>query len=102
MLAAMARLAEEMRAIRRDIHCHPELAFNERRTSALVAERLRSWGIPVHEQIGKTGVVGVLTAGTSDRAIGLRADMDALPIQEATGAPHASIHQGVSHSCGHD
>jgi amidohydrolase len=102
MLAAMAKLAEEMRAIRHDIHCHPELGFNEWRTSALVAERLRAWGIPVHERIGKTGLVGVLTAGTSDRAIGLRADMDALPIHEATGAPHASIHQGISHSCGHD
>jgi hippurate hydrolase len=102
MLAAMAKLAEEMRAIRHDIHCHPELGFNEWRTSALVAERLRAWGIPVHERIGKTGLVGVLTAGTSDRAIGLRADMDALPIHETTGAPHASIHQGVSHSCGHD
>ncbi len=102
MLAAMAELAEEMRAIRHDIHCHPELGFNEWRTSTLVAERLRAWGIPVHERIGKTGLVGVLTAGTSDRAIGLRADMDALPIHEATGAPHASIHQGISHSCGHD
>jgi amidohydrolase len=102
MLAAMAELAEEMRAIRRDIHCHPELGFNEWRTSALVAERLRAWGIPVHERIGKTGLVGVLTAGTSDRAIGLRADMDALPIHETTGAPHSSIHQGISHSCGHD
>jgi amidohydrolase len=102
MLAAMAKLAQEMRAIRHDIHCHPELGFNEWRTSALVAERLRAWGIQVHERIGKTGLVGVLTAGTSDRAIGLRADMDALPIHEATGAPHASIHQGISHSCGHD
>src|ERR1700730_636132 len=102
MLAPMAKLAEEMRAIRHDIHCHPELGFNEWRTSALVAERLRAWGIPVHERIGKTGLVGVLTAGTSDRAIGLRADMDALSIHESTGAPHASIHQGISHSCGHD
>jgi amidohydrolase len=102
MLAAMAELAEEMRATRHDIHSHPELGFNEWRTSALVAERLRAWGIPVHERIGKTGLVGVLTAGTSDRAIGLRADMDALPIHEATGAPHASIHQGISHGCGHD
>jgi amidohydrolase len=102
MLAAMSELAGEMRAIRHDIHRHPELGFNESRTSALVAERLRAWGIPVHDQIGKTGLVGVLSAGASDRAIGLRADMDALPIQETTGVPHASIHQGVSHSCGHD
>jgi amidohydrolase len=102
MLAAMSELAEEMRAIRQDIHRHPELGFNELRTSALVAERLRAWGITVHERIGKTGLVGVLSAGTSDRAIGLRADMDALRIHETTGAPHASIHQGISHSCGHD
>jgi amidohydrolase len=102
MLAAMSELAHEMRAIRHDIHRHPELGFSERRTSALVAERLRAWGITVHERIGKTGLVGVLSAGPSDRAIGLRADMDALPIHETTGAPHASIHQGISHSCGHD
>src|SRR5882724_813047 len=102
MIAAMSEFAEEMRAIRHDIHRHPELGFNERRTSALVAERLRAWGISVHEGIGKTGLVGVLSAGASDRAIGLRADMDALPIHETSGAPHASIHQGISHSCGHD
>jgi hippurate hydrolase len=102
MLAAMSELAEEMRAVRQDIHRHPELGFNEWRTSALVAERLRAWGVTVHERIGKTGLVGVISAGTSDRAIGLRADMDALRIHETTGAPHASIHQGISHSCGHD
>jgi amidohydrolase len=102
MLVAMSHLAVEMRAIRHDIHRHPELGFNERRTSALVAERLRAWGAQVHERIGKTGLVGVLSAGTSDRAIGLRADMDALPIHETTGVAHASIHQGISHSCGHD
>jgi amidohydrolase len=102
MLAAMSEFAAEMRAIRHDIHRHPELAFNEWRTAALVAERLRAWGIEVHERIGKTGLVGVLSAGTSTRAIGLRADMDALPIHESTGAPHASIHQGIAHSCGHD
>src|SRR5438270_4915565 len=102
MLTAMSNLAEEMRAIRHHIHRHPELGFKESRTAALVAERLRAWGIPVHEGIGKTGLVGVVTAGPSDRAIGLRADMDALPIHETSGAPHASIHQGISHSCGHD
>jgi len=102
MLTAMTALAKEMRAIRQDIHRHPELAFSERRTAALIAERLRAWGISVHEGIGQTGLVGVLSAGTSERAIGLRADMDALPIQETSRAPHASVHQGVSHSCGHD
>ena len=102
MLAAMSELARQMRAVRHDIHRHPELGFNERRTSSLVAERLREWGVTVHERIGKTGLVGVLSAGTSDRAIGLRADMDALPIHETSGAPHASTNQGISHSCGHD
>jgi amidohydrolase len=102
MLAAMSELARQMRAVRHDIHRHPELGFNERRTSALVAGRLREWGVTVHERIGKTGLVGVLSAGTSDRAIGLRADMDALPIHETSGAPHASTNQGISHSCGHD
>jgi amidohydrolase len=102
MLESMLPLASEMRAIRHDIHRHPELGFREVRTAALVAERLRAWGVTVHEGIGKTGVVGVLTAGTSGRTIGLRADMDALPIQEATAAPHASVHQGISHACGHD
>jgi hippurate hydrolase len=100
--AGISKLADEMRTVRRDIHRHPELAYQERRTAALVAERLRAWGITVHEHIGKTGVVGVLAAGTSERAIGLRADMDALPIVEASGAPHASIHPGVFHGCGHD
>jgi hippurate hydrolase len=102
MLEAMSALANEMRAIRHDIHRYPELGFKEVRTAALVAERLRAWGITVHEGIGKTGVVGVLNAGTAERAIGLRADMDALPIEEATGRPHASVHPGISHACGHD
>ncbi len=102
MLAAMAAWAAEMRDIRRDIHRHPELGFKERRTAALVADRLRAWGIRVHEGIATTGVVGTLGAGSSDRAIGLRADMDALPIQENSGLAHASVHQGVAHSCGHD
>jgi amidohydrolase len=102
MLKEIAAIADEMRTVRHDIHRHPELAYREERTSALVAERLRSWGIEVHERIGRTGVVGVLQAGTSSRAIGLRADMDALPIQENSGAPHASVNAGVSHMCGHD
>lgn len=102
MLKSIAAIADEMRAVRHDIHRHPELAYREERTSALVAERLRSWGIEVHERIGRTGVVGVLQAGTSSRAIGLRADMDALPIQESSGAPYASLNAGVSHMCGHD
>lgn len=88
--------------LRRDIHRHPELAFQEHRTAALVAERLRAWGYEVTTGIGGTGVVGRLRRGTSTRAIGLRADMDALPITEASGAPWSSTHPGVMHACGHD
>lgn len=88
--------------LRRDIHRHPELAFQEHRTAALVAERLRAWGYEVTTGIGGTGVVGRLRRGTSTRAIGLRADMDALPITEASGAAWSSTHPGVMHACGHD
>ena len=101
-MARMLELAGEMRAIRQDIHRHPELAYEEKRTAAIVATRLREWGIETHENIGGTGVVGVLQAGSSKRAIGLRADMDALPIHEATGLPYESVHKGCAHSCGHD
>ena len=88
--------------LRRDIHQHPELAFNERRTAALVAAQLGAWGYAVSTGLGGTGVVGQLKRGTSGRSIGLRADMDALPIAEATGAAWASCHHGVMHACGHD
>jgi amidohydrolase len=87
---------------RRDLHRHPELAFEERRTSDLVAERLESFGIEVHRGLAKTGVVGVLRAGSSERAIALRADMDALPIREANDFEHRSTADGVMHACGHD
>jgi amidohydrolase len=102
LLARVRELAVEMSAVRRDLHRHPELAYEEKRTAAVVANLLKQWGIAVHEGIGRTGVVGVIAAGSSARAIGLRADMDALPIQETSGAAHASIHTGVAHSCGHD
>jgi hippurate hydrolase len=102
LLMRMQELAPEMRAIRQDIHRHPELAYGEKRTAAIVAERLRAWGIAVHEGIGGTGVVGVLENGKSARAVGLRADMDALPIHEASGLPYESVHAGCAHSCGHD
>ena len=92
----------EMAAVRRDLHRHPELAYGEKRTASVVAKLLRDWGIEVHEGIGKTGLVGVIAGGDGNRAIGLRADMDALPIQETSGAPYASVHAGVAHSCGHD
>lgn len=87
---------------RRDLHAHPELGFAEHRTSELIASRLVEAGIEVHRAIGGTGLVGVLRSGSSDRAIGLRADMDALPIQEQTGLPYASCHPGAFHGCGHD
>jgi amidohydrolase len=102
LLTRISELAADMREVRRDLHRHPELAYGEKRTAAVVAKLLREWGIEVHEGIGKTGVVGVIAAGRADKAIGLRADMDALPIQETSGAPHASVNAGVAHSCGHD
>src|SRR5919201_4698829 len=95
-------LAGEMSAWRRDIHAHPELGFQEKRTSDFVAAQLESFGIEVHRGIGKTGVVGVLRTGKSSRSIGLRADMDALPIQEANTFAHRSKHDGRMHACGHD
>ena len=92
----------EFTAWRRDIHAHPELGFAESRTAELVAQRLASFGIEVHLGIGRTGVVGVLRNGASSRTIGLRADMDALPIEEANTFAHRSRHAGCMHACGHD
>ena len=89
-------------ALRRDIHAHPELAFDEERTAGMVARTLAEYGIEVHTGIGRTGVVGVLRSGNSGRAIGLRADMDALPITEANRFAHASRIPGRMHACGHD
>ena len=85
VIPALAADQEEMTAWRRDIHAHPELGFEEHRTSALVAGKLRSWGLEVTTGVGRTGVVGTLRVGNSTRTIGLRADMDALPIPEANG-----------------
>ena len=95
-------LIEPLIAFRRDIHAHPELGFCEHRTAGRIAEQLRALGLEVHEGIGRTGVVGVLRNGTSGRSIGLRADMDALPIQEQTNLPYASTTPGTFHGCGHD
>ncbi|MFS2034031.1 M20 aminoacylase family protein [Polaromonas sp. CT11-55] len=89
-------------ALRRDLHAHPELAFEERRTAGVVAAALRDCGLEVHEGIGGTGVVGVLRKGDSTRMVGLRADMDALPMREDTRRPYVSRHPGVHHGCGHD
>lgn len=94
--------SEEIKLIRRDIHQHPELCYEETRTSALVADKLTQWGIPVHRGLGKTGVVATIKKGSSNRAIGLRADMDALPMPEDNQFPHRSIHPNKMHACGHD
>ncbi|HET6970849.1 MAG TPA: amidohydrolase, partial [Phenylobacterium sp.] len=98
----VADLVAPLVALRRDIHAHPELGFAEHRTASIVAEALRDLGLEVHTGVGGTGVVGVLRVGGSDRSLGLRADMDALPIHEDTGLPYASRAAGVFHGCGHD
>lgn len=95
-------IAADLRALRQDIHAHPELGFEEQRTAALVARLLGEWGYEVHTGIGRTGVVGVLRNGDAGRGLGLRADMDALPIVEATGLSYSSCHAGRMHACGHD
>ena len=92
----------ELQQIRRDIHAHPELCYEEQRTADVVAARLTEWGIPVVRGLGVTGVVGIIKNGDSPRAIGLRADMDALPMQELNSFDHASRHAGKMHACGHD
>jgi hippurate hydrolase len=102
VLDSLTKQASSIAAIRRDIHAHPELCFEEIRTADLVAQKLTEWGIPIHRGMGKTGVVGILKCGTSERAIGLRADMDALPMQEFNQFAHASKHAGKMHACGHD
>jgi amidohydrolase len=97
--------AAQMASIRRDIHAHPELCFDERRTADLVADLLTAWGIPINRGLATTGVVGIIhgrDGGASGRAIGLRADMDALPLQELNTFAHASQHAGKMHACGHD
>jgi len=100
--ASFEAVVQEAIALRREIHRHPELAFRETRTSALVASNLRSWGYEVTTGVGGTGVVGVLRRGAGTKRLGLRADMDALPVQEATGLAFASEATGCMHACGHD
>ena len=103
VIEQIQRHTPELTAIRRDIHAHPEIGFQENRTAALVADCLRRWGVDrVETGIGRTGVVGVIEGRTGGPAIGLRADMDALPMQEETGLAYASVHPGVFHGCGHD
>ena len=95
-------LQGELTRIRRDIHAHPELAYEEHRTSDMVAAKLTEWGLEVHRGLGKTGVVGTLRKGNSPKAVGLRADMDALPMQETNEFEHRSTNTGRMHACGHD
>ncbi|MBE7366291.1 M20 aminoacylase family protein [Ramlibacter pallidus] len=102
LLDSIVTEAASIVAVRRDIHAHPELCFEEVRTADLVAAKLTEWGIPVHRGMGTTGVVGIVKNGTSSRAVGLRADMDALPMQEYNTFAHASKHPGKMHACGHD
>jgi len=92
----------ELTDIRRDIHAHPEIGFEEHRTAEIVAQKLTEWGVEVHRGIGGTGVVGVLRRGNGQASIGLRADMDALPIEEANDVPYRSTAPGRMHACGHD
>ncbi len=102
LLSSVETIAPQFVSIRRSIHAHPELAFEERQTSDLVASTLEGLGYRVHRGLGTTGVVGQLTKGTGSKTIGIRADMDALPIQERTGLDYASTLPGKMHACGHD
>lgn len=101
VLARLAEIRTWQEPLYRDLHQNPELSHQEKRTAGVVAERLRQSGLTVHEGVGGTGVVGVLGNGDGPRVL-MRADMDALPVTEATGLPYASTHDGVMHACGHD
>lgn len=94
--------AAAIAAVRRDLHAHPELCFEEKRTSDVIAAQLTAWGIPIHRGLGQTGIVAILQNGNSSRAVGLRADIDALPMTEHNTFAHASRHPGRMHACGHD
>ena len=102
VIDSIAAEAAAMTAIRRDLHAHPELCFEEHRTSDLIADQLTEWGIPICRGLGKTGVVAILKNGSSTRALGLRADIDALSMSERNTFAHASRHHGKMHACGHD
>ena len=102
LIESIVKDAPLIQVLRRDLHAHPELGFLETRTSDLIAKQLTDWGIPIHRGLGKTGVVGIVQNGTSKRAIGLRADMDALPMTELNTFAHKSRSTGRMHACGHD
>lgn len=101
-ISYMQQHFQEFVKIRHDIHQHPELGFQEHRTSQIVQTLLKNWGYSVYTGYGNTGVIGVLKKGNGDKSIGLRADMDALPITETTNLPYASVHDNIMHACGHD
>ena len=105
IIESMAQQAGAMAALRRDLHAHPELRFEENRTADIVACQLTDWGIAIHRGLGTTGVVGIVhgrDGGACGRSVGLRADMDALPMTESNTFAHASRHPGKMHACGHD
>ncbi|MBK9136043.1 MAG: amidohydrolase [Betaproteobacteria bacterium] len=102
LIHSLQARSDEFVAVRRDLHRHPELGLHEVRTAQHIAESLHAWGYEVHRGLATTGVVGTLRRGAGTRSLGLRADMDALPVQETTGKPWASAHDGVMHACGHD
>jgi amidohydrolase len=102
LIEPIAAGAAAIQFLRRDIHAHPELGFEEQRTSDLITRTLTEWGIPVHRGLAKTGVVGIISNGTGSRAVGLRADIDALPVTEHNTFAHASQQRGKMHACGHD
>ncbi len=102
IIGRIAEFHDELTEWRHDIHAHPELGFEEHRTSDFVAQRLAEFGCEVFRGIGKTGVVARLRAGNSSRSVGLRADMDCLPIEEATNFTYRSQNAGRMHACGHD
>jgi amidohydrolase len=102
LIDSIVKDAPLIQGLRRDLHAHPELSFLETRTSDLIAKQLTDWGIPIHRGLGKTGVVGIVQNGTSKRAVGLRADMDALPMTELNTFAHKSTSTGRMHACGHD
>ncbi len=102
MIESILADAAAIAAVRRDIHAHPELCFEEKRTADVIAKQLTDWGIPIHRGLGTTGIVAILKNGSSDRAVGLRADIDALPMTEHNKFAHASQHAGKMHACGHD
>jgi amidohydrolase len=102
LIDSLVTQAAGIAAVRRDLHAHPELCFHEVRTAEVVAAKLTEWGIPIHRGLATTGVIGIVKNGTSSRAVGLRADMDALPVTELNTFAHASQHHGKMHACGHD